>query len=127
MSSFVPKQGEVYLVNFESQVGSEYTKVRPAVVVGVLGAGRVVPIVPLTTHEGKGRILNVQYGYEVVLAWHKEPELRSRAVCTQIATFDKARFLRPEPLTTLSKADLELVLDGVARVLGLKPALRPSG
>jgi mRNA-degrading endonuclease toxin of MazEF toxin-antitoxin module len=113
-------------VNFEPQVGSECTKVRPAIVVGVLGAGRVVQIVPLTTHEGKGRLLNVQYGYEVVLSWHKDPQLRSRAVCTQIATFDKARFIQQKPLTVLSTADLNLVLDGVARVLGLRPALRPS-
>jgi mRNA-degrading endonuclease toxin of MazEF toxin-antitoxin module len=127
MASFVPMQGEVYLVNFEPQVGSEYTKVRPAVVVGVLGGGRVVQIVPLTTHEGKGRLFNVQHGYEVVLTWHKDPHLRSIAVCTQIATFDKARFIQQTPLTVLSKADLALVLDGVARVLGLKPALRPSG
>jgi mRNA-degrading endonuclease toxin of MazEF toxin-antitoxin module len=105
---------------------SEDTKVRPAIVVGVLGAGRVVQIVPLTTHKGKGRLLNVQYGYEVVLSWHKDPQLRSRAVCTQIATFDKARFIQQKPLTVLSTADLNLVLDGVARVLGLRPALRPS-
>jgi mRNA-degrading endonuclease toxin of MazEF toxin-antitoxin module len=126
MIAFVPKQGEVYVVNFEPQVGSEYNKVRPAVVVGVLGAGRVVQIVPLTTHEGKGRLFNVQHGFEVVLPWHKDPTLRSRAVCTQIATFDKARFFQQKPLTVLSAADRSLVLDGVARVLGLKPALRPS-
>jgi mRNA interferase MazF len=125
MDAFFPKQGEVYIVDFEPQVGSEIKKVRPAVVVGILaeGGAKIVQVVPLSTHEGKGREHNVKAGIEVVIDFHLEPGKRSRAVCSQISTFDKARFRSHKPLKTLSKEQTQEVLKGVARVLGLAPLL----
>lgn len=126
------QQGAVYDVQFSPQVGSEMAFLHPAVVVSHTRAngGRTVVVVPLTTHLETKRPLLVSLGLEVVIDWYKSPEKnpgkRSRAVCTQIATIDRDRFVNPQPLAVLSGQEFQKIIAGVQRMLGVIPLLRPE-
>lgn len=126
------RQGAVYDVQFSPQVGSEMAFEHPAVVVSHTRAngGKTVVVVPLTTHVETKRPGLVKLGLEVVIDWYKEPDRnpgkRSRAVCTQIATIDRARILNPHPLVVLPAAEFQKVIAGTQRMLGVLLLLRPE-
>jgi mRNA interferase MazF len=79
------KRGEVWWVNFESSVGSETRKVRPAVIVSNNSANthlNRVQVIPLTSNTGKC------YPSEALVTLNGT---ENKAMADQIATVDKQR------------------------------------
>ena len=104
-------RSEVWWVEFDSAVGSEIRKRRPAVIVSNDAANRNlsrVVVVPLTSNTER------QYPGEAVVTVGGQ---RSKAMADQIMAADKSRL--KGKLGTLSKADLLAVEDAIKVHLAL--------
>lgn len=106
------KQGEIWLVNFMPQIGSEITKQRPAVIVSSdaichLPTRIVVPFRDRKAHHG-GQLFFV--GIQPTLANGLAKE--STADCSQVKSFDTQRFTRR--LGVISASELQEIIDAVA-------------
>ncbi len=111
-------RGDVWLVNLDPTVGTEINKTRPAIIVNddAMGILPLKVIVPIT--DWKDRY--------TIRAWmvRLEPDstnglTKTSAVDTfQVRSVSETRLARQ--LGTLSQADLELVSQALALVLGLQ-------
>src|SRR2546425_11931116 len=105
------RRGDIWWVNLDPAQGSEIRKTRPAVVMtadALNRARRTVVIVPLSTGPAPRPPL-------VVATPSAGPN--SVAVCDQLRAVDKRRLTRTSG--RLSMADLEMIEDGVRRILQL--------
>jgi mRNA interferase MazF len=103
-------RGEVWWVNFEPALGSEITKIRPAVIISNNSANRNlsrIVVIPLTSNTGR------QYPGEAIITVNNTP---SKAMADQIMTADKIRF--KNKYTELSNTDLLAVEDAIKLHLG---------
>ena len=107
-----PRRGEVWWVSFDSSLGGEIRKTRPAVVLSNnaanLALNRVI-VVPLTSQTEK------LYPGEALVTLNGD---QSKAKADQIATASKQR-LR-DKMGTLSTSDLATVEKAVLLQLGIR-------
>ncbi|PSL04953.1 mRNA interferase MazF [Cecembia rubra] len=109
------KNGEVWLVNFEPQVGQEIKKTRPAIIVNADSLG-ILPlkiVVPLTdgTKEPKSWMVLINPNHLNRLS------KASFADCFQVKRLSERRFVKKiGVLTELELAEVKVCL---AKVLGL--------
>lgn len=111
-----PKRGEIYLVNFDSTVGSEIKKTRPAVIIQNDIANRHSPvtIVAAITSEKGGRL----YPTEVpVSAKGSGLPHDSIVVLNQIRTVDKNRLA--EKIGSVPAETLHAINRAIAISVGL--------
>lgn len=105
------RRGDIWWVNLDPTQGSEIRKTRPAVVMtanGLNRARRTIVVVPLSTGPAPRPPIVVatpSAGVDAV------------AVCDQLRAVDKRRLTRMSG--RLSAADLQIVEDGVRRILEL--------
>lgn len=105
------RRGDIWWVNLDPTQGSEIRKIRPAVVMtanGLNRARRTIVVVPLSTGPAPRPPIVVatpSAGVDAV------------AVCDQLRAVDKRRLTRMSG--RLSAADLQIVEDGVRRILEL--------
>jgi mRNA interferase MazF len=107
-----PRRGEVWWVSFESSVGGEIRKTRPALVISNNAANAAlnrVIVVPLTSQT------QTLYPGEALITLNGEP---SKAKADQIATASKQRLLNKAG--NLSSADLSAVEKAVLLQLGIR-------
>lgn len=106
------KRGEVWWVEFDTSVGSEIRKTRPAVIVSNDSANRNlarVIVIPLTTNTSR------QYPGEALISVPGKP---GKAMADQIMAADKARL--KTLLGSLSKEDMLKVEDAIQVQLGMR-------
>ncbi len=106
------KRGEVWWVEFDTSVGSEIRKTRPAVIVSNDSANRNlarVIVIPLTTNTSR------QYPGEALISVAGKP---GKAMADQIMAADKARL--KTLLGSLSKEDMLKVEDAIQVQLGMR-------
>jgi mRNA interferase MazF len=108
----VPKRGEVYLVNFDSTIGSEIQKTRPALILqnDIGNEHSAVTIVSAITSAGEGKVYPTQVAVHPREGGLLNPSL---ALLNQIRTVDKHRLgKRLGVLTpaTMRKVDVALSL-----------------
>src|SRR3989338_8836489 len=102
-------RGDVYWVDLNPTKGSEINKQRPCVIVGATPINRArstVIVVPLSTatHSRPPIVINVEcLGKQVT------------AICDQIRTVDKSRFVKPAG--KLSSRDMDALDDSLRHVL----------
>ena len=105
MATVGPKRGEVWWINFDPSLGSEVTKVRPAVVVSNDVANRYldrVQVIPFTSN-----VKNV-YPSECIVSLTKQP---AKAMADQIKTVSLRRCQKKmDTLTAAELASVEQVL-----------------
>jgi mRNA interferase MazF len=107
------KRGDIYLVNFEPQVGSEIKKARPAVIVSREPFNthrRTVVVVPLSTAHSK-----TEFPLLVATRSSGKPSV---AVVDQIKAADKRRFLRR--LGQLNHEEMEELSRAITDLLSLE-------
>jgi mRNA interferase MazF len=107
-----PRRGEVWWVSFDTSVGGEIRKTRPAIVLSNNAANAAlnrVIVVPLTSQTEK------VYPGEALVTVSGE---QSKAKADQIATASKQRLRRK--LGSLSSADLAAVEKAVLLQLGIR-------
>ncbi len=91
------ERGEIWLVNFAPQIGAEIQKNRPALVVSAQG------LMPLATR--------------IVVPFRDRKPHQSTADCSQVKSFDKARFLHK--IGEVSHTELQSLLESLALCLGM--------
>ncbi|MBC7474396.1 MAG: type II toxin-antitoxin system PemK/MazF family toxin [Candidatus Sericytochromatia bacterium] len=111
-----PKYAEIWLVNFEPQLGAEIQKIRPAIIIsidamGVLPTRIVVPIRDYKDHHA-GMFCYIPITPTKLNGLNKY----STIDCSQIKSFDIQRF--EKRLGKLSKEELEEVVLVLTRCLG---------
>ena len=111
-----PKNGEVWLVDFEPQIGTEIKKIRPAIVVsidalGVLPTRVIVPVRDYKDHHA-GMFCYIPISPNKLNGLDKY----STIDCSQIKSFDIQRF--EKKLGKLLKDDLEELILVLTRCLG---------
>jgi mRNA interferase MazF len=107
-----PRRGEVWWVSFDSSVGGEIRKTRPALILSNNAANAAlnrVIVVPLTSQTAK------LYPGEAMVTLNGE---QSKAMADQIVTASKQR-LR-DKLGSLSLADMAAVEKAVLLQLGIR-------
>jgi mRNA interferase MazF len=107
-----PRRGEVWWVSFDSSVGGEIRKTRPALVLSNNAANAAlnrVIVVPLTSQT------ETLYPGEAMVTLNGE---QSKAKADQIATASKQRLLNK--VGNLSSADLAAVEKAVLLQLGIR-------
>lgn len=109
------KQGEIWLVNFDPQVGQGITKKRPAIIVNnnSIGILQLKVVVPITDGSRTAR------EWHVVLESTKKNGLskKSLADCFQIKSLSNERFI--EKIGQLTQDELDDVKIGLIKVLDL--------
>jgi mRNA interferase MazF len=107
-----PRRSEVWWVSFDSSVGGEIQKTRPAIIVSNdaanIALNRVV-VVPITSQTAK------VYPGEALIALNGE---QRKAMADQIATVSKRRL--SSKLGSISRADMSAVENAVLLQLGMR-------
>jgi mRNA interferase MazF len=106
-----PCRGEVWLVSFDSSIGGEVQKTRPAVVVSNDTANALlnrVQVVPVSSRLGR------LYPAEAAISLNGESR---KAMADQIATISKRRLIRL--LGAVSETDMEAIGRAIRLQLGL--------
>ena len=98
------KKGEIWLVNFDPAVGSEYKKVRPALIIQSNSiSSSLVTVVPLSSQ------LKSREKDDILVLKNSKNRLFTDSVLKvqQISSFDKKRFIH---FVGIVSADLELAI-----------------
>jgi mRNA interferase MazF len=110
-TDLAPRRGEVWLVSFDSSVGGEIQKTRPAVVISNDSANAVlnrIQVVPISSR------IERLYPAEAYISVDGK---RRKAMADQITTASKRRILRR--IGNLEKDDLDAVCRIIRLQLGL--------
>ena len=115
------RRGEIYLVNFGKRYGSEFGKIRPALIVQNDIANRNidkvafkgVTLVPLTTMVAGGAL-------RVFVNKRDKLEKDSEICINELCTLDQSRIYLDRILTTLTQNEMEEVEQKLQRHLGLR-------
>ena len=118
-TSINPKRGEVWLVNFDPQVGAEIRKARPAIVISANEHARIPLriIVPLTDWKEvyTQHYTKVHFAATATNGLSKE----SAADAYQIKCFAVERFLHGRPLGRLTVQEIEDVCIAIRIATGM--------
>ncbi len=110
-----PQPGEIWLVEFEPNVGSEIDKVRPAVVVSVSGFTnlplRIVVPVRGTIHA-RNFAWFIPLSQSAPIVFQKDSEIDA----SQVHAFDVQRFVKK--IGSISSAQLEETRNAIALCIG---------
>ncbi len=111
-----PKRGEIWLVEFEPQIGTEIQKTRPALILSIqplrfLTTRIVVPIRDFKEHHA-GFFFYIPVEPEITNGLSK----KSTIDCSQVKSFDFQRFQKK--LGNITDNELEEVADTVSRCIG---------
>jgi len=108
-------QGEIWLIQFYPQIGSEISKKRPAIVISHNSIGRLPlkVIVPIT--DWKDRYRDLPWILELLPNTQNGLTKASAIDCFQIKNFADERFL--EPIGKIDKQTLELIHETITKVL----------
>lgn len=116
MTAPTPARGEIWLVDFDPSVGSEYQKVRPALVVSLDAIGRLPLrlVVPITDWKPQ----YATYPWFTLLTPDATNGLAkdSGADAFQTKSVSLTRFVRP--LGRVTAAQLDAVAAGIALCVG---------
>ena len=88
-----PKQGEIYLVDFEPSMGSEYQKMRPALIIEnnfYIPKSNIITLLPITSQIEKAMSLDVIIPKDVGNKLIKDSIIKIQ----YISTFDKIRLIK---------------------------------
>jgi len=115
----VPKRGEVWLINFDPQVGHEIRKCRPAVVVSLDAIGKLPLriIVPVT--EWDDRYAASPWLIRLHATAANGLSKDSAADSFQVKSLSLQRFVKK--IGHLSKTVTDEISDGVALCIGFSP------
>jgi len=108
-------QGEIWLIQFYPQVGSEMSKKRPAIVVNHNSIGRLPlkVVVPIT--DWKERYSNYPWILELLPDSLNGLTKASAIDCFQLKNFSDERFIKP--IGKVDKQTLESIHETIAKVL----------
>jgi mRNA interferase MazF len=111
-----PNRGEIWLVDFDPSVGAEIRKVRPAVVVNVVGIGRLPLhiVVPLT--DWKPHFAKASWLVPIPAAPTNGLSKDSAADAFQVKSISVARFLRC--LGAVTSGQLDDIASAIALCVG---------
>lgn len=100
-----PKQGEIWWVSFEPQIGTEIMKSRPAVVLtnDLISINNIKTVVPIRDNKPSHSIVS----YYLQLAPDNINNLTKKSTidCLQIKSFDISRFQKKIGIVTESQLD----------------------
>lgn len=115
----VPRRGEVWLINFDPQIGHEIRKRRPAVVLSLDAIGRLPLriIVPVT--EWDDRYAAAPWLIRLHATGANGLSKESAADSFQVKSMSLQRFIRK--LGVLSKELTDEIADGVSLCIGQQP------
>jgi len=85
------KKGDIFLVNFEPSIGSEFKKTRPAIVLQSSEINsKLLTVMPISTNKNEEKL-----GENILIKRKKENRLFADSVIkvNQISSFDKRRFI----------------------------------
>lgn len=108
-------QGEIWLVNFDPQIGQEITKKRPAIIVNnnSIGILKLKVVVPITDGNRTAREWHVSLDPTKKNGLSK----KSLADCFQIKSLSDERFI--EKIGVLTQDELDDIKIGLIKVLDL--------
>ena len=116
MNARKPVRGEIWLVEFEPQIGSEIQKTRPAIVISIEET-KFLPtrtIVPIRNYKESqdGRF------FYIVIEPNTRNGLSKKSMidCIQVKSFDVKRFQKK--LGKLLEKELEEIVDTVSMTIG---------
>lgn len=98
------QQGDIWLVNFNPQIGNEIAKTRPAVVISnsLIHARGLAFVVPITSWQNKFQ--NNLFFIELLADNINNLKNDSFVNCTQVKSFSFARFINP-----IGKVDNQMI------------------
>lgn len=111
-----PQPGEIWLVTFEPNVGSEIDKIRPAVVVSVPGF-TYLPLRIVVPVRGSVHARDFVWFVPIKSSTLNRLAKDSEIDASQVHAFDLGRFERR--IGSISQAQLEEVRNAIALCLGL--------
>ena len=117
------RKNDVWVVNFDPQVGEEIDKPRPAVVISITNAGRkrLKIVVPFTTTPPQMQ----EYPWKVSVPFDSKNGLDedSWADASQIKSISIKRFA--QKTGTINNTQMDEIAAAVALCIGYQPTLRP--
>lgn len=113
-----PKRGEIWLVEFDPQVGEEIQKTRPAIILSIdsMAGLKTRYVVPIRDHKLFHQ--GIYYFYPLLPDGTNKLQKKSTADCTQAKSVSLQRFIRKTG-GKLTQADLQEIGHTISYLMGL--------